>query len=305
MTINIRRLRVFVTIAETRSVTGAARRLNMTPPAVTKSLRELETGLAVELFHRTSSGMLLTPVGETFLLHAERALTEIERGKQEVALLIGGEGGRVAIGATAEAAILVLPQALGRLLEKRKQLEVSMAGGSFEILAREVRGGSLDFALGVVPKEGISSDLAQQPLFTDRLQIVVRPDHPLASGPDLSLADLAGYRWIQSTNDGPLALLLKESFEREGVAFPTNTIVVEPLSSMRGLLQHTDLVAAVTSMRLREELELGQLVALSLSLPGTEHIVSIIRRDDAYLSSWAKELIVMLRRVSQELGIAA
>jgi len=304
MSINLRRLRAFVTVARTGSITGAAREMHMTPPAMTKSVRELETTLAVELFRRTSSGMMLTPAGKAFHLHAERALSEIERGREEVTLLMGGVGGRVAVGATSEAAIVVLPIALGRLIERRREIEVSMSGGTFESLSHEVRRGALDFFLGIAPPEGVSANLVAEPLYTEEVQVVVRPGHPLASrsARTLTLGDLAGFRWIQSASHGPVADLMRKSFEEAGVPLPKNTIIVDPLSVMRSLLRHTDLVAAVTSVRVREELDLGQLVALPVTLPNTRHVVSIVRRDETYLSSWAKELIALLKRVSRELG---
>jgi len=304
MSVNLRRLKAFVTVAHTRSVTEAARELHLTPPAVTKGVRELETELAVELFRRTSSGMLLTPAGEVFHLHAERALSEVERGREEVRLLMGGVGGRVSIGATSEAAINVLPIALGRLIERRPQIEVSMAGGTFDSLSRAVRAGELDFFLGVAPAAGASANLATESLYSDELQVVARPDHPLASLPSLGLGDLGAYRWIQSSSDGPLTHLLRASFADVGVPFPENSIVIEPLSSMRAILRRTDLVAAATSVRVREELALGQLVALPIPLPKTRHIVSIVRRDETYMSGWAKELISLLKRVSVELGVS-
>ncbi len=305
MTINLRRLRAFVTVAQTRSVTEAARQMHMTPPAVTKSVRELEDTLSVELFQRTSSGMLLTPVGESFHLYAERALSEIERGREEVRLLTGGVGGRVALGATSEAAIYVLPLAMGRLIERRPQIRISMAGGTFESLAREVRTGALDFFLGIAPLEGVSGNLALDPIYVDELQVVARPGHPLAACTALGLDDLKNFRWIQSSNHGPVDHLLRKSFEEAGVAFPEDTIVIEPLSSMRAILQHTDLVAAATSVRVREELELGQLVRLPVALSKTRHVVSVVRRDEAYLSVWAKELIALLKRAAAELRVAA
>ena len=305
MSINLRRLRAFVTVAGTRSVVGAAREMNMTPPAVTKSLRELEATLAVELFRRTSSGMLLTPAGETFLLHAERALSEIERGREEVSLLIGGAGGRVAVGAAVEAAILVLPLALARLIKRRPQMQVSFSGGTFESLSHEVRTGALDFFLGITPPEGVIGNLASEPIYTDEIRVIARPGHPLNSRTSLSLNDLAGFRWLQSASHGPLAARMRRNFEDEGVAFPENTVVVEPLSSMRGLLQNSDLIAAVESVRMREELEIGKVIALPVSLPHSQYVVSVIRRDEPYLSIWAKELIAFLRQVAKELEISA
>jgi LysR family transcriptional regulator of gallate degradation len=303
MSINLRRLRAFVSVAQARSVTEAAREMNMTPPAVTKSLKELETTLAVELFRRTSSGMLLTPAGETFLLHAQRALSEIDRGREEVAMLMG-VGGRVAVGATVEAAMLVLPIALGRLIERRRQIEVSLNGGTFESLSREVRTGALDFFLGVAPPEGVIGNLASEPLYADELRIVARPGHPLASRESLTLSDLTAFRWIQSASHGQINFLIRSSLAESGVEFPEDAVVIEPLSSMRGLLQNSDLIAAVTSVRLREEFQLGQLVELPVSLPHSHHVVSIIRRDESYLSSWAKELITLLRRVAKEYNLA-
>jgi LysR family transcriptional regulator of gallate degradation len=304
MSINFRRLQVFVAVAEHRSVTGAARYLNMTPPAVTKSLRELETGLAVELFNRTSVGMIPTMAGESFLLHATRALREIDRGRDEITRLSGGESGRISFGATVEAAMLVLPRALGNMIEKRRQIEVSFSGGTYESLARGVRSGELDFFLGVIPEEGVSADLAIEPLYADALHVVARPGHPLASRENLKLAELTDYRWIVSTVDGPLTRLMRRSFDQSGVPFPDNPVIVEPLSSVRGLLLATDLLTAVPQVRAREELELGQLIRLPVDLPETHHIVHIVRRSEPYQSVWAKEFIKLLRRSAQLFGMA-
>lgn len=304
MSINIRRLQVFVAVAELRSVTGAARHLNMTPPAVTKSLRELEKGLSVELFNRTSVGMIPTTAGESFLFHATRALREITRGRDEIARLIGGESGRIAFGATVEAAMLVLPHALGKLIEKRKQIEISFAGGTYDALARSVRSGDLDFFLGVIPEEGVTGDLSVEPLYADALHVVARPGHPLAAREELTLHELTDFRWILSTVDGPLSRLMRRSFDQSGVPFPRNPVIVEPLSSVRGMLLATDLLTAVPQVRAREELELGQLIRLPVDLPGTHHVVHIVSRAEPYRSVWAKELIRLMRRSSQYFGIA-
>ncbi len=303
MSINLRRLRAFVTVAETRSVTLAAKALHLTPPAVTKSVRELEVELGTELFRRTAGGMLLTTVGEAFQFHAKKALTEVERGREEVRLLMGGEGGRVRFGATSEAAMHVLPIALGRLIEQRPQIEVAMLGGLFETLASEVRTGKLDFFLGVVPPDGISGGLRSEALYFDEVQVIARRGHPLASCAELKLADLMPYRWALSVSRGPTDRLLRISFEEAGLAFPENSIVIMPLTPMRAILSYSNLIAAATSVRMMEELALGQLVALPVKLPSTRHTVSIVSRKEAYLSPWAKELIELLEIVAGECGV--
>ncbi len=305
MSINLRRLRAFVTVADTKSVTLAAQQLHLTPPAVTKGVRELETELGVDLFRRTASGMFLTVEGEAFHIHARKALMEVERGREEVQLLQGGVGGRVRLGATSEAAMHVLPIALGRLIEQRPQIEVALTGGLFESLAIEVRTGKLDFFLGVLPTDGISRDLMAEPLYFDEVQVIARQGHPLASRKDLKLSDLAPYRWALGTSRGATDALLRNSFEEQGLEFPKNNVVIMTLTPMRAILVHSNLIAAATSVRMMEELQLGQLVALPLHLPNTRHVVSIVHRKEDYLSVWAKQLIEILKKVSSEFGVHA
>ncbi len=304
MAINLRRLRAFVTVAETRSVTLAAQRMHLTPPAVTKGVRELEVELGVELFRRTASGMFLTSSGEAYHLHARKALAELERGREEVRLITGGAGGRVRLGATSETTMHVLPIALGRLIEQRPQIEVSMAGSVFDTLVSEVRTGKIDFFLGVVPPDGLSSDLVAEPLYADEVQVIARCGHPLARQKKLGLTDLAPYRWALSVSRGPIDRLLRASYEQQGLDFPENSIVIMPLTPMRSILSHSNLIAAATRVRMMEETVLGQLVALPLKLPETRHVVSIVRGREDYLSPWAKELIALLREVAAESNVA-
>ena len=304
MSINLRRLRAFVTVAETKSVTLAAQNLHLTPPAVSKSVRELEGDLGVELFRRTAAGMFLTAAGEVFHLHSKRALMAIERGEEEIRLLMGGAGGRVRFGAMSEASMHILPIALGRLIEQRPHIELAMAGGLFESLSSEVRTGKLDFFLGVVPPDGIGGDLVSEPLYFDEIQVIARPGHPLASHTKLKLADLKPYRWALSVYRGPTDRLLRICFEEEGLDFPENSIVIMPLTPMRAILSHSNLIAAATSVRMMEERERGQLVTLPVRLPSTRHVVSIVYRKEAYLSIWAKELITLLKKVSSECGVS-
>lgn len=302
MSINLRRLRAFVTVAATRSVTEAARELHMSPPAVTKSVRELERALAAPLFQRTASGMQLTAVGEAFRLHAERALGAVEQGREEVASLLGGTGGRVAVGATPEAANLVLPMALGRLIKRNASIDVSMRGGTFEELARDTRAGVLDFFVAVLPPEGAPAGLTAEPLYEDELILVAGPRHPFTRRSRLEPSELAKSRWIDATGDGALQQMMRRSLADAGLEPPAGAVVVQQLGAMRAVLQETELVAVVTRMRVRVELEAGLLAVLPVPLPYTRHQVAAFQREPVYLSPWCRELLVLTRRVAAEFG---
>lgn len=298
--INLRRLQVATAVAEANSVTEAANRLNMTPPAVTKSLKELEMGLSAELFDRTSSGMFPTPAGEIFLRHAARALHEIERGRKEVSLLIGGEGGKVVIGSTSDAAFPSLTIAMGRLIDRRPGIDLKLVGGTFDTLLRDSRAGALDFFLGVAPKDATKFNLDVEKLYDDELRIVVRPDHALLAKDVVQLEDLLDYRWVLNSREGPLMRELHRRFDERDIPFPDEPIIVEPISLVRGLLQNSNLVSAMTKSRVSEEVALGQLKTVPVDLH-TRQTISIIRRAEPYQSTWAKELVTLLKRATAEL----
>lgn len=71
----------FVTVAETRSVSGASARLRVAQPALSRQIKSLEDELGATLFARTSKGMSLLPEGEVFLEHARRILADVEAAK--------------------------------------------------------------------------------------------------------------------------------------------------------------------------------------------------------------------------------
>jgi DNA-binding transcriptional LysR family regulator len=303
MPLSLRRLKVFASIAKHQSITRAADALFMTPPAVTKSLRELETYLQSDLFERTSKGMVLTHSGETFLSYASRALNEIEQGELEVERLTMGDGGKVSVGATVETGVMVLPRAIGKLIAKRPNMDVSLKGGSYEELSQGVRTGTLDFFLGMAPDEDSTRDLEFTPMYQDQLHLIVRKNHPLLEKENLTIEDILELRWLLTARDGQIVKLLKRSLESMDATLPDNPIIVEPFSFFRGTAQATDVIAVVSGARLIAEEQLQQLVKLPIELPETHHIVGIVERNDPYRSSFSKELISLIQTCAKELGL--
>lgn len=303
MPLSLRRLKVFASIAKHQSITRAAESLFMTPPAVTKSLRELETYIKSDLFERTSKGMILTEAGETYLAYASRALNEIEQGEAEVERLLVGDGGKITVGASVETGVMVLPRAIGKLVASRPNMEVAIKGGSYEELCQSVRTGILDFFLGMQPCSESMKDLDFTPMYRDHLHLVISNEHPLASESNVTIADALNYRWLLTAGEGLQYNLLEKQLENMGKSMLSNPMIVEPFSFFRGTALATDSIAVVSGARLLAEKALGQMTELSLSLPETRHTVGIVERQNAYRSSFAKELISLIQGTAIELKL--
>ena len=106
----IRQLRYFVTVAETRHFGRAAERLHMAQSPLSQAIRQLESQVGATLFTRTTRRVELTPAGEAFLRDARRILDSVEAAQTRVRLIEAGNTGLLRVGATGLAAFHHLPQ---------------------------------------------------------------------------------------------------------------------------------------------------------------------------------------------------
>src|SRR6266576_3211839 len=98
-------LRDFVTVAKSGGIRAAARQLNLSQPALSKSISQLEDELGTPVFERTARGSTLNSYGERFLVRAEAAMHELTRGREEISQMRGSTGGNVSFAASSVVAL--------------------------------------------------------------------------------------------------------------------------------------------------------------------------------------------------------
>ena len=101
--VKFHQLRAFVEVAKQGSIRGASRVLNLSQPALTKSIKELEEGIAAQLFIRRSKGVTLTECGERFYQHASLILEELRSAQDDIRQRQGQQAGQINIGMGASA----------------------------------------------------------------------------------------------------------------------------------------------------------------------------------------------------------
>ena len=116
MTYDIRQLNAFLAVVQHGSLGRAAQRLNITQPALSRTIRRLEEQIGAPLFERYATGMMLTNFGQALLPHATLLQREAEQAAEEINALRGLSRGTIRVGAVASAVSLVLPVAIGRVL---------------------------------------------------------------------------------------------------------------------------------------------------------------------------------------------
>ena len=124
-----RLLKSFLAVADKSSITEAAAALNVSQPALTKSIKQLEADLGVTLFERTSTGVSLTRFGSVLQHHAKIMENEYRHALSRIDDLKGGRKGTIRIGAGPIWLVAILPPIIARFQRENPDVDISLLGG--------------------------------------------------------------------------------------------------------------------------------------------------------------------------------
>ncbi|RZT86673.1 LysR family transcriptional regulator [Pseudonocardia sediminis] len=192
--VELRQLRVFLTVASELHFSRAAALLHISQPALSQQIRTLERALGTPLFDRTSRATELTPAGRVLLDAAPRVLFEAERAQARVSQAAEGASGLLVVGSVGTALASIAPRIL-RTVRARfpdLQLEVSQhdTGAQMIALAEERLDG------GLVREAVPTSTVTVEELISEPLLAVLPGDHPLAAHDTVDAGDLAGEPFV-------------------------------------------------------------------------------------------------------------
>lgn len=264
--IKLRHLQAFLEVARQRSFARAAERLAITQPGISKTIRELEDTLAVQLFERTPRGVSLTQAGLTLLRHAGPAVRALEEGVNAIqAVQTGSHWLRVGTLSTVESRLL--PEALRRW-QRNTTIErgAQVVTGTSAFLLSRLRRGELDVVVGRMTEAREIHDLSFEHLYYERLQLVVRAGHPLlleqASGAD----NLCAYPWIVPPPQTTLRQQVDSFFVRHGLTLPAQRIETLSLALGQRYALTGDAIWVAPEEAARSALERRELCELALPL---------------------------------------
>jgi DNA-binding transcriptional LysR family regulator len=186
--IDLLRIRAFVTAAELGSLSRAANALHLTQPALSKQIRSLEEQLGVQLFERRSGGIHLTSAGRDLLVHGRQLLVQAAHLSQRAQLLQAGATGSLRVGVTAMTLESVLISFLPVYRRRWPDVAVDIVEDGGMRLLRQIEAGELHLAI-TGPR---ASHLRFQLLFPVRALAVMRSDHRLSRRRTIELRELVG-----------------------------------------------------------------------------------------------------------------
>ena len=293
-------IRDFIAVAEAGSMRGAARGLALSQPALTKSIRQLETELGAVLLARGVRGVRPTELGHAFLARARAITIELSRARQEIDQLRGGRAGRLAVGCAPGPALGLIPAALPRLLRRWREATIGVVDISAAEVTGALREGKLDFALSVRigPLAEPGAECVVEPLYRNAVRIIGRRGHPLARA--RSLPELRDAEWVR-TGGADRTSLLPAAFRAAGLAPPRYRIECSSLFAVAEIVAQSDLLAVVPWQLAKREASAARIAQLPVLdvLPTRE--ICLFRRSDVPLTPIAAEFAQILRNSAQRI----
>ena len=223
--IDLKTLRLFVAVADCRSMARAAEQEHIEPSAISKRIAQLEDDLGVELLVRGRRGVQTTPAGLALLEHARSILFTMDRIVADAAAFAGGVQGHVRLIATASAIAEALPDDIASFMREpaNERIRVDIEERFSRDLVREVRDGNA--SLGVCWDRVDFEGLAHRPYRRDRLALAVYAGHPLAGRASLAFAETLAFDHVGLPPTTAVHTMLQRAAASAGLAVSYRVVV--------------------------------------------------------------------------------
>lgn len=289
-----RRLQVFHTVAGVLSFTKAAEILNMTQPAVTFQVRQLEEDFNTRLFDRGHNKISLTEAGEAVESYAQKIFDLYGEMQESVKRLTGDNTGNVTIGASTTIAEYMLPALLGDFKDNFPEVNIKLKVANTTAIVSMVEDNAID--LGIVEGDINNKLLLVEACQVDKLVVIVAPEQELAKQASIRSSELLEHPFIFREGGSGTRSVIANYLTVEGFDENQLNIALElgSTEAIKGAVEAGMGISVVSEAAISKELKLGTLCALKLE-PALERQFSFVRQRQKFRTHLMDELFQFAR----------
>ncbi|MDH7794470.1 MULTISPECIES: LysR family transcriptional regulator [unclassified Beijerinckia] len=296
MSTDFESLRSFAVVAELGSFHDAAQTLNISAPALTRRIQNLEKSLGIELLERTTRNVQVTIPGREFLPKVHRLLDDFDASLASIKNLSAQRTGRLVIACIPTVAHYFLPRVIAQFNAHFHQVRIRIVDENANAVIHRVKRQNAD--LGITFLGGRDSDLEYINLIEDPYVLACRHDHPLASSKRIAWRDLAPYRFVTANRLSGNRLVIDRALQNAGW-HPNWFYEVQHLPTSLGLVEAGLAVAALPRLAFPTEPP-PTLTSRPLIKPQVHRTISVIRHRGASLSRVAEAFLDILRETVKQ-----
>lgn len=298
--IRLRHLACFVVVAQERTLARAAQRLNLSQPAVSKTLAELEALAGDRLVERGRNGATLSESGEHFLRYAREVMQAVDAAADALAGTDAPSVPTTRVGALPTVAGGVLTRAIAGLRAGRPNAGVQVRTASNPELLASLDSGEIDLAVGRMAEPDMMRGISFELLYSESLAVVTRAGHPLARSGDgeLTARDLLDYPLVVPGAGTAPRHHTEVFFQEHGVPLPPGCVETQSISVARALTVAGDAIWITSQRAVQLDIEMGWLHRLALPVAGSIEPIGLLYRSRESPGELTEELMELLRQLA-------
>jgi DNA-binding transcriptional LysR family regulator len=290
-----------VSIARLGGFARAADALHRSQPAISRRIEMLEEQLQTSLFERVRGGVVLTEAGRSFLPYAEAVLASLKDGTEAVRSLARGERGAVSVVLVGTLASTPFAQVLRQFARRHPHVSLELRTANSEEVSDLVRRG--EATLGLRYGADADPNLASETLTEESLVVACAPEHRLARRRVRDPRALADERWVTfpppRRRRETFATVLEQRLNAAGIS-AAEIVRIDSLTAQKRLVEAGFGVALLIESSVQEELRLGTLELIDVPALRSGIAVTLVRRQQGYLSRAAQTLLALLRNAARK-----
>jgi DNA-binding transcriptional LysR family regulator len=296
MSLDDHKLRVFCTVADTKSFSKASEIIHLTQPAVSLQIQALEELYETKLFDRTSSAVTLTPAGEVLYKYAKHILALYASAEKEIGELTGLVKGSIALGASTTIGNYLLPKVIADFRKTRPKIKIHLQVGNSKRIVELLNSGNID--LGLVEGEVSRQKIYREKLIADELCLIVPPQHPWAKRRDISILELTNEPFIFREEGSGTRQVIEKYLAKNGLS-PQNmkiTMILGSTESIKHAVENGMGVSIVSRWAALKEAKFGTLKLLSFREEKMMREFTLITPKNEVLSHAAEEFLDYVKK---------
>lgn len=305
--LKLSQLRFIAALKRRGKLSLAAKDMNISQPAASRTLAEIEALVGRQVCSRNAHGFVFNEFGDVLAARASRVVAEVENIGRDIREVADGLRGRVRIGAVTAATVAhVLPASLAlRAQAPNAQLQVDVEPSL--TLMQRMRAGEYDFVLARLSAADDPAAYDVRPIGEEVLSFAVRQKHPLAGRRGLGFRDLSPYEWIIQPAGSPIWTTVVDAFRAEHADFPERVTYSASALLTLATVSRTDAIAPFArevATLMAEDLG-ASIVTLDMASRASVPAYNVILNRNALLSPLAQRFLSLIEAEIQRAGPSA
>ena len=289
------KLKVFCTVAETKSFSKASEIIHLTQPAVSLLVQAIEEMYETKLFDRASNTVTLTPAGEMLYRYAKEILNLYAAAEKNIGEIIGFVKGSISVGASSTIGNYLLPGVIAAFRKTHPKIKIHLLVGNTKRVVELLNAGNID--IGLVEGDVARQKMVVDKLVADELALIVPPLHPLAKKRNVSIFEITKEPFIFREEGSGTRQVIEKYLGKYSIT-PQNMMISMVLGSTEAIKESVENgigIAIVSRWAVRKEIKYGTLKPLSFKEEKMLRDFSLIFQKKAISSHAVDEFLSYLK----------